>query len=303
MSSVHLKQLEVFHAILETGSVTGAAAALNVTQPAISAGIKNLEQRIRIKLFERVGRGMRPTPEALVLVADVIEIFGRVRTLERTAEAMRDGLVGNVVVASSPTLVDSLLPRAVVRFRDANPGVTLSLRSLSTSAIVEGVSRKEIDIGVVYGPVDDPGVEVEDLLSSRMVCVLPPGHPLAAQRAVSAADLVGHPLISADRVSKLGKVGRELAMRCEAAGMPPPDPVIEPSSSLTACMLVREGGGIGLVDGTVVMSGAYADLSFRPFQPKVPIRVQLIFPRKRPVSRPTAEFAAALRTRAAHKKI
>jgi len=302
MSTIHLRQLEVFHAIIETGSVTAAAAALHVTQPAISAVLKQFEERIQFKLFERRGGRLQPTPEAMELIPDVLEIFGRVRTLDRATDAMRDGLAGRVVVASSPTLMDSLLPRAVALFHAANPGVTVTLRSLSASMAVEGVSRREIDIGIVYSPEDDPAVEAEDLLRSQVACVLPPRHPLAAKRTISATDLVGQTVISIERVSKIGKLGREIALRCEAAGVPPPEPVIEPSSSLTACMLVREGIGIGLVDRVAVMSGAFSDLVLRPFHPRVPLRVQMIFPRDRIRSRPTLELASALRRIAAERQ-
>jgi DNA-binding transcriptional LysR family regulator len=295
VTTINLRQLEVFHAVIEAGSVTGAADALNVTQPAVSAVLKHFEQRLQFKLFERVGGRLRPTPEAQALLPEVAEIFGRVRALGRVAEGMRDGLAGRVVIASSPTLADSLLPRAVARFRERNPGVTLALRSLPTPLVVERVSRREVDIGIAYGSVDDPGVEVEELMRSEIACVLPAAHPLAAKRIISASDLIDQPVITLERSSKLGKVGREIANQCESAGVPAPEPIVEPSSSLTACLLVREGAGIGLVDRTAALSGAFPDLAFRDFHPKIELLVQLVFPRPRPRSCATSELAAAVR--------
>jgi DNA-binding transcriptional LysR family regulator len=295
VTAINLRQLEVFHAVIETGSVTGAAAALNVTQPAVSAVLKHFEQRLQFKLFERVGGRLRPTPQARALLPEVAEIFGRVRALGRAAEGLRDGLAGHLVIGSAPTLADSLLPKAVARFRERNPGVTLRLRSLPTPLVVERVARREVDIGIVYGPVDDPGVEVEDLLRSEIACALLPSHPLARKRTVSASDLIGQPVITLERASKLGRVGREIALQCESAGVPAPQPIIEPSSSLTACLLVREGAGIGLVDRTAVLSGAFSDLAFRDFQPKIGLQVQLVYARPRPQSGAATMLAAALR--------
>jgi len=292
---INLRQLEVFNAIIETGSVTAAARALHVTQPAVSAVLKHFEMRLQFKLFERVGGRLHPTSEALSLMPEVVDIFGRVKALARAADGMRDGLSGRVVVASSPTLVDSLLPRAVTRFREDNPGVTLTLRSLPTPLVVERVACREVDIGIAYGPVDDPGVDAEDLLQSRIACVLPAGHPLAARRTIGMQDLANVPVITIERSSTLGKVGRAIADQCEAAGVAAPVPVIEPSSSITACMLVREGAGIALVDRTALLSGAFGDLAFREFRPRVTLDIQLIYPRKRPRSRATVAVAALLR--------
>lgn len=295
MTSVNLRQLEVFHAIIETGSVTAAANVLHVTQPAVSAVLKHFEQRLQFRLFERVRGRLVPTPQAQALLPEVAEIFGRVRALGRVAEGMRDGLGGRVVVACSPTLVDAILPKAICRVRERNPGVTLTLRSLPTPLVIERVAQREADIGIAYGPVNAPGVEAEELLRSEIACVVPRRHPLARKRVVSAADLVDLPVVTLERASKLGQVGPTIAARCEAAGVPPPIPVIEPSSSLTACLLVREGAGVGLVDRTASLSSAFSDLAFRKFHPQVDVLVQLVFPRGVPRSRAALELAAALR--------
>ena len=110
--ALNLRQLEVFHAIMRTGSVTAAAAELKVSQPAISAVLKHTEQRLRFNLFERQGGRLHPTPEATALLLDVNEIFGRADTLARLVQNMRDGHAGRLVLASSPTLVNTLLPCA-----------------------------------------------------------------------------------------------------------------------------------------------------------------------------------------------
>ncbi len=294
-TSINLRHLEVFHAVIETGSVTRAAAVLHVSQPAVSAVLKHFEQRLQFKLFERAGGRLRPTPEAQALLPEVAEIFGRVRALGRVAEGMRDGLAGRVVIASSPTLADSLLPKAVARFRERNPGVTLALQALHAPFLVEQVSRREVDVGLVYGPIDDPGVEVEELVRSEIACVMPAKHDLARKRIITASDLIGLPVITLERTSKLGKVGREIARQLELAGVTAPEPIVEPSSSLTGCLLVREGAGIGLLDRAAALSGAFADLAFREFHPKVELRIQLIFPRPRSRSGATEELASALR--------
>jgi DNA-binding transcriptional LysR family regulator len=288
---VNLRQLEVFHAIMQTGSVTGAARYLNVTQPAISNVLKHTEQQLRFRLFERIGGRLQPTPEATDLLPDLNEIFGRIGTLRRHVHDMRDGRTGRVVVATSPTLVNAFLPRAVALFRQASPEVRITIQSLPTPLVIERVARREVDIGIVYAPVDDGAVDCEDFMATEVACVLPKRHPLARRRSIRAQDLDGQPLISLGATMRIGMLIEE---GCRAAGVPAPRILVEASSSLAACLMVSEGAGIGLVDRATSLSGKFGDLAFRPLDPAIGVAVQIIYPRDRPRSRATVQLAAQL---------
>ena len=289
---MNLRQLEVFHAIMRTGSVTAAAQALHVSQPAISAVLKHTEQRLKFKLFERLGGRLHATPEAQALLADVNEIFGRVDTLGRLVQDLRDGRSGRLVLATSPTLVNAFLPRAVARLRARLPAVTLALRSLPTPLVVEAVARREVDLGLVYGPVDDAGVEADLLLMSEIACVLPRGHALAALSAVQASDLAAESVISLGAGTRLGQA---IDQQCLQAGMAAPMIAIEAGSSVTACLMVGEGAGIALVDRTSALSRQFGDLVFKPFRPRIEVRIELIYPRQRPRSLACSQLADELR--------
>ena len=289
---MNLRQLEVFHAIMKTGSVTAAAQALHVSQPAISAVLKHTEQHLKFKLFERIGGRLHPTPEASALLPDVAEIFGRVDTLNRAVEGMRDGAAGRLVLAASPTLVNAFLPRAVALFRSRRPAVALVIRSLPTPLAVEQVVRREVDMGLVYGPVGDAGVEAEDLVVSEIACVVPIGHVLAGKPHVDSADLAGESVISLGTATSLGQA---IEAQCRQAGVAPPVIAIEASSSLTACLMVGEGAGVALVDRTTALSGTFGQLAFKLFRPKIPVRIQLIYPRQRPRSQASVQLSEELR--------
>ncbi|WP_053244483.1 LysR family transcriptional regulator [Achromobacter sp. DMS1] len=183
---MNLRQLEVFHAIIKAGSVTGAARDLCVTQPAVSAVLKHTEQQLRMKLFERIGGRLHPTPEALALLPDVNDIFGRVQAVQRVAQELRDGRAGQLVVATSPTLVNALLPEAVAALRKLSPQLGIYVRSLPTPLAIDRVSRREADMGVVYAPVEDPAVDTTPLAKSEIACVVRKDHPLASRRHVDA---------------------------------------------------------------------------------------------------------------------
>ena len=289
---MNLRQLEVFYAIMQTGSVTGAARRLHVTQPAISNVLKHTEQQLEFKLFERVGGRLHPTPEATDLMPDVNEIFGRVGTLIRVAQEMRDGRSGRLVVATSPTLVNAFLPRAVALFRQRSPGVRVAVQSLPTPLVVERVARREVDMGIVYAPVIDGGVDAEELVMTEMACVVPKKHPLARKRIIDAKDLEGMPVISLGATTR---IGASIEQECRNAGVPAPDVHIEASSSLAACLIVSEGAGVGLVDRATSLSGRFGDLAFRPFRPRIAVKVQLIYTRGRPRSRAAVQLSEQLR--------
>jgi len=289
---MNLKQLEVFYAIMRTGSVTAAARSLNVTQPAVSNVLRHAEQQLEFKLFERRAGRLYPTAEASDLLPDVNEIFGRLGTLNRIVQEMRDGRTGRVVIATSPTLAHAFLPRAIAQLRQRSRAVHVSVLSLPTPLAVERVARREADVGMVYAPVVDPAVETEDLVSTEIACVVLKTHPLARKRQIGVEDLAGEAVISLGATTRLGTLIED---ECRRGQVAPPQIDIEASSSLAACLMVSEGAGVALVDRATASSGKFGELAFRRFRPTVSVTVQLIYPRARPRARAAVQLAEHLR--------
>ncbi|KDD53010.1 LysR substrate-binding domain protein [Bordetella bronchiseptica OSU553] len=289
---MNLRHIEVFYAIMQAGSVTGAAHLLNVTQPAVSNVLRHAEQQLGLKLFERIAGRLQPTPEAYDLFPDVQEIFGRIGTLNRLVEEMRGGRTGRLAIAASPTLVNVYLARAIARLKAHGGGTQVTIQSLPTVIAIERVERREVDIGLVYGPVTDPGVIVEDLAGSDVVCALHRAAPLARRKTLGPADLASVAVVSTGRTTRIGVAVKQA---CEAQGLPAPEVSVEVNSSLAACLMAAEHVGIGLVDLAAVNQFALPDVVFRPFRPRVELRLCLIYPKDRPRSRATLRLAAALR--------
>ena len=287
-----LRQMETLYAIMKAGSITAAARNLNVTQPAVTAVLKHTEQQLRMKLFERLGGRLHATPEALALMPDLEEIFGRIDTVSRTVQELRDGRTGKLVVATSPTLVNTVLPRAIATLRKSSPKISIIVHSLPTPMVIARVSRREADIGLIYAPVSDAAIEAENLISTELACVVPAGHALARKRTVSVRDLADESVISTGPGTRLGALIDEA---CRREGVTSPWIGIEASSSLTACMMVKCGAGVALVDRSIALSGQFDDLVFKPFSPRIEVRIQIIFPRDRPRSRASMQLADCLR--------
>ena len=188
--------------------------------------------------------------------------------------------------------MNAFLPRAVALFRQRSTAVRVTIQSLPTPLVVERVARREVDMGIVYAPVTDGGVESEDLVVTELACVVPRKHPLARKRLINARDLEGHSVISLGSTTRIGVLIEE---GCRKAGVPVPDVGIEASSSLAACLMVSEGAGIALVDRATSLSGKFGDLAFRAFTPRISVMVQLIYTRGRPRSRAAVQLSEQLR--------
>ena len=139
------RQLEVFRAIMRSGTVTGAAKALNVSQPALSQIVLHTEDELGFRLFERVKGRLVPTPEADELFPEADRLFDDLDNLRRLALDLRHGKVGTVRLAASGPPSLSFVPRALRRFRELHPGVrTLSYvvpADTITSMLDRGQSR------------------------------------------------------------------------------------------------------------------------------------------------------------------
>ena len=290
---MNLRHLEVFHAVMQAGSVTGAAHLLNVTQPAVSNVLRHAEQQLKFKLFERIAGRLQPTPEASDLFPDVQEIFGRIDTLNRAVDEIRGGRTGRLVIAASPTFVNAYLPKAVSRLRQHSPGARITIHALPTAkSIEERVARREVDIGLVYAPVMDPSVVIEEVTKSNVVCAVPRRSPLARRKELGPGDLASGTLVAIGPTTRIGIAIKEAY---GAHGLPMPVVAIEVNSPQAACLMVAEGVGIGLVDLATVHQYPLPDVVFRPLRPHIELRLCLIFPKDRPRSRLAMRFAEGLR--------
>jgi DNA-binding transcriptional LysR family regulator len=289
---VNLRHIEVFHALMRSSSMTEAARRLHVSQPAVSTVLKHAEQRLGMKLFQRAGGRLTPTPEAVALFPDVEHIFTRLEALSRSAQGLRDAASGLLSVAAAPTLANALLPAAVAAFTAGRPQLRVQLRTLPTRQILAGVRDRAFDLGLVYEPaaaVDDD-IAVEAAGSFRVACVVPHDDPLAAKESVGPADLLGRPLITFGPDTPLGA---RLAAAFAAAGVPF-DVRVESTASSTSVCLVAAGAGVALVDSTSVLGDGFPALAVRDFVPRIESRVLLLHARDHPRSRLAAAFARKL---------
>lgn len=291
------RQLEVFCALMRCGTVTGAAATLGISQPALSQILRHAEDQLGFRLFHRVRGRLTPTAEAVELYAEAEPIFAGLDALKRRTLDMRHGRAGLVRIAASAPPAMAILPRALKAFRDAHPDVVVRTLIASQQAIVEMLRKGEVSLGVAMNDVAQAGVRAETVGRAALACLTPAGHRLAGRDRVGFADLEAETLISY-RLDTLP--GRLLATAAEAESRVYA-PAIEIDLSITALPCVREGLGVAIVDDLLPWE-QFDGVATTPFTPKIEVPIAILTSQERPLSasheRMRERLRAACRERA-----
>ncbi|MEM7521724.1 MAG: LysR family transcriptional regulator [Pseudomonadota bacterium] len=190
---MNLAQLTVFREVMESGSISQTAKKLGRTQPAISLALKNLEKSLGLSLFERRGRRLIPVPEAQYLLAEAVEILGRVATVSGTLKELKSAAAGSLHIAAMPGPSAFLLPPVVSENLGNDPGFQTTIASRSSAQIRELASTQSIDFG--FADFDEPTKReaqyTADVISANCFCALHHEHPLARRKKVTIGDLDG----------------------------------------------------------------------------------------------------------------
>lgn len=288
---MNARQLEVFRAIMRDGSLTAAANSLSVSQPAVSKVLHHLESQLGYKLFERIGGRLSPTAEAHLLYADADRVFREIEVLKELARTIGERKVGLLRIGASMPVTFSVLPKALAAFQQTHPTVKVQLHALPKREITEQLLIGDIDLGLTLSTIQAPTVKSEILSTVGIVAVMLKSDSLAERSEVTAADLIGRPLISYG--SNASDVGIPMDEAFEAAGAPR-QTNIQISSSIAAAPLVQQGLGIALVDGLVEWS-QFSGLIAVPFMPSLMMNFSVSTNAARPVSRFYRPFLKNLR--------
>ncbi|MCC7272254.1 MAG: LysR family transcriptional regulator [Alphaproteobacteria bacterium] len=196
MINYTLSQVTTFLAVVETRSFRQAAERLLVSPPAVSARVRELEDRLGVRLFHRTTRSVVPTAEGERLAAAAAQALGE---LHRAADALRDEAAlrrGRFAVATLPSVAATILPPAMADFRASHPGVEIAMVDAYAGRAFDAVARGEAAFGVLpAAPPDDRDLLFEPLFRDDSVVVVPVGHALARRRTVTLTELVRHPLL------------------------------------------------------------------------------------------------------------
>lgn len=174
--ALNLHLLRFFFAVAQTGSFSRAADELNVSQPAISRGVRDFELQVGCRLLDRGPRGVRLTREGDALFRHAKTLFAMERSAEDELRSLRGLGSGSLRIGASTTIATYMLPKYLGAFHRTYPGIDLSITSENTRSIAGLLMKNEIDVAFVEGPVDVAGIVSEAWITDEMVLITSADH-------------------------------------------------------------------------------------------------------------------------------
>ena len=218
-SAVDMRHLRLIAAIAEHGNMTAAGRTLNLSQPALSHQLRDLEARLRSPLFVRTARRMVLTPAGEQLAQIARAVLSQVESFEHQAlEGQFATARGKIRIATQCYTVYHWLPAVLRAFRDRWPSVELRVLAEHTSAPINALREGALDLAIVYTKVADRRIRLEPLFEDELVVITAPEHPFAGREYVSAAQLADEQLFVYSSADRDSHVVREIL---EPAGVPP----------------------------------------------------------------------------------
>lgn len=289
---IKIRQLEVFSVLMESGSISGAAELLSLSQPAISIALSNLEEEVGFQLFHRQRGYFAPTTEAQLLHTETEKGLLAFSRVERCAADIAAGTVGSITIASNGAAGINLLPQLIAEFHQLHPSVSIDLKIRSSRKIASWVSGRHVDIGVIDAPVLVDGIESEQF-DYPCVCIMPDTDELTKHTIITPELLAGRVVIG---ITGDHEIDRELDRLLAESSMVA-DRSITGSYFAIIRNMVRAGAGIALIDAINGCMPLADGVVWREFQPTINFKLALLTPTGVTNSKPVELFLERLRLR------
>ncbi|KJV11124.1 hypothetical protein VZ95_00495 [Elstera litoralis] len=283
---MRLRHIEVFHAIIVTGTVSGAARLLNVSQPAVTKILQHAEDQIGLTLFQRIRGRLHPTPEGLALFAEVQKIYSGLESLKKLARNLKDGKSGRLRIAASPALCIDLMPQAISRFRKEHPDVSFEVETHHYKDLVDALLIQDVDLGFAFDATPHPGLSMEEIASGAMVAIFQKGTADHLTGPIDLSAMTAWPFIGLRAGDPLGALLHNALTMGDIALVPE----IEVKTNRIALSLVSRGAGAAVVDAYTAASGQPDLIDIKPLHTPLTYRVQALWARHRPQSHLARQF-------------
>src|SRR6516162_8601984 len=182
--NMNLNHLAIFHAVAQAGSMTRGAERLDISQPAVSKQVQDLERAMGVHLFDRIGRRVQLSQAGDILADYARRLFALAREAEEAMADVRAVGRGKLVIGASTTIGTCLLPGVVAEFWRRHPGVELIVEIANTEQVHRRLAGHELDVGLTEGFVEDEELDAEVFHRDDLVVIAEPGHPLAGKPRV-----------------------------------------------------------------------------------------------------------------------
>jgi DNA-binding transcriptional LysR family regulator len=286
------RRLQVFHAVAKHLSFTRAAETLCMTQPAVTFQIKQLEEQLSIRLFDRAQGRISLTPAGVVALAYAERILGLSEELDKRLKEMGGQAAGPLVLGASMTIGEYVLPQLIGKFKARFPAVVPTLFVGNSEAVQERVAERSLDLGFIEGDSHLASLLTEVCCEDELQVVCAPSHPFAREPFLRPEALTQHPYINREA----GSGTREVIDHClQKAGVAPEslNVVVELGSPEAIKGLAATGLGFAIMSRAIVVKELQlGQLVQVPLQPRLIRNFSVVYPKERFHSRLVAAFLA-----------
>ena len=285
---MNLRHIEIFHAVYVNGSVSGAARALNISQPSVSKTLRHAETLLGFPLFQRTAGRLVATEDAHILFTEVREIQDRVYALREAGRNLRGG-TGTLRLSALPSLALDALPVAVSRFLRAHPKVKFDLQTVHHDDLLRKLYERETDVAIAYEVPPAAPLGHRWLGEGELVALYREGDMPDAPPRLELEALRGQRFITVAASGPIGQLFTRELDRLEIEF----DEVVSARTFHIAATLVRLGVGMTVVDSFTAHAALSPGLAMRPLKPQITFDVHAMFLLNRP---PTALATDFLKT-------
>ena len=263
---MNLHRLRCFIKVVEEGSITKAAAALQMTQPPLSILIRKFEEELGVTLFNRSGRFLELTPSGAFLYEQGKEILDFSENTERKLVEYHEGIRGTVKMGCITSANLFILPNVIKKLQKETPNIVTHVREGNSSYILGELRSLTIDFGIVRTSVRAEDIHTSTLLSEPLLLAIPPNHPLWEKETIEIADLENERLLLPTTSHGQG-IADDIIEACQNSGFTP-NVVYWGTETLPMLFMVMRGAGI-----------CFAPSCYKQFNsPNLPVLRPLAFP-------------------------
>ncbi|HCE3481504.1 TPA: LysR family transcriptional regulator [Vibrio parahaemolyticus] len=289
---MNLRQLEVFYAIMQAGTVSGAARLLHVSQPNVTRVLAHTEQQLGFALFERVKGRLVPTQEAKALLPEAEKVYQQLGQFRSLINKVKQG-TQHLRVGAPPVLASHLLAPTVALLSKEH-GISFELLTANRDELCSGLLKHELDVAIAFGEETPPAIMGHVLLKEYLTLIAPKSAAIPAEKTVILEELISHdlPIIGLDSRDPLGLLLHQtLSARDEHY-----QHAITVRSYSAAAELVKHQAGFAIVDPwTAKQYRQDNSVSVHALEPNMSFSVSILFAEHTPQSIATKQFITALK--------
>ncbi len=284
--NVNLRQFQAFVTVARLGSFTRAAKHLHLSQPALTVQIRQLEEAMGVRLFDRSTRVVMLTPIGRELAPTFGRVLHEIDAVMVNTKELASHVKGTVTIGALPSISSKLIPSTIAEFQKQYPGIVLKLRDVLANRIVRLVKDEEVDFGVGTLRMPDPDIQFTPLFTDKLGVIFPAGHPMERRRTITLKDLTAFPLILMDtETSVRDMVDHAFESIGEVAV-----PAFEAVYPSTALALVKAGLGLTIQPSSSMELASSRGLKFRTIRHQGFIRQIGVIQNARRSLSPSAEI-------------